>query len=168
VNVPGHLRLDLTSLPGTAPLDHDHLPGLEDVMIVGAFVLDIVDEPGLFRFLVNAALRRTHPWYEAPDAASAHCFRRLLVTFRAVRRVTWFARSERVYYDAERRMDRGCIDAFVAEPQGRYLVEGDWGGVTIESASPTVHRLNVAPEAFGKRRLAIDAWLAGAGEENER
>lgn len=130
-------------------------------MVVGAFVLDLVEEPPFFRLLLNAALRPSHPWYETPDAASAHCFRRIHVTFRAVRKVTWFSRSGRVYLDAERRMDRGCIDSFVAEPNGRYVVEGDWGGVTIESASPSVHRVHVAPERSLRRRLEIEAWLAG-------
>lgn len=168
MNEPGHptvAEADATSLPGRVALEHDQLPGLEDVMVVGAFVLDLVEEPGFFRLLLNAALRRSHPWYETPDAASAHCFRRIHVTFRAVRKLTWFSRSDRVYLDAERRMDRGCIDTFVAEPDGRYVIEGDWGGVTIESASPSVHRVHVAPAAALQRRLAIDAWLAG--EENK-
>lgn len=165
MNVSGHPSVaaepDTTGLPGTVVLEHEQLPGLEDVMVIGAFVLDLVEEPGFFRLLLNAALRRSHPWYETPEASSAHCFRRLHVTFRAVRKLTWFSRSDRVYLDAERRMDRGCIDSFVAEPNGRYVIEGDWGGVTIESASPTVHRVHGALAASVQRRLEIDAWLAG-------
>ena len=163
MNVPGHpsVEADATVVPGSAALEHDQLPGLDEIMVVGAFVLDLVEEPGFFRLLLNAALRPSHPWYEAPDPASAHCFRRIHVIFRAVRSVAWFSRSDRVYLDAERRMDRGCIDSFVAEPNGRYVIEGDWGGVTIESCAPSVHRVHVAPPSAVQRRLEIDAWLAG-------
>lgn len=143
-------------------LDYEALPGLEDVLVEGSFVLDVVDEPGTVRVLIHAAVTTSHPWYAPPDPASPHCFLLLQIVFRSVRKVAWFARSELAYVDAEGRRDRGCIDRFVAVADGSYLLEGDWGGLTIASAAPMVHLFGPRPEASGERRDRLDAWLAGA------
>jgi hypothetical protein len=152
---------------GHLPLDYEMLPGFEDLYLEGSFVLDIVEDEGWVKFVLNAALRPRHPHYERPPAAQAHCYRRLQVTFRELRKTTWFARSELVYTDADGRKDHGCIDSFTAEPDGSYVLEGDWGGVAIESASPTVQLVGRLPEIWVRRRIALDAWLDGTPREKE-
>lgn len=147
-------------MSGAQPIDSEGLPGFEELFLEGSFVLDITADRDVVLFVVNAALRPRHPLYEPPSDA-AHCFRRLQIVFRSVRKATWFSRSDRVYTDAGGRKDRGCIDTFTATPEGQYVLEGDWGGITIESASPCVRLMGPVPSAWQGRRHAIDAWLAG-------
>ncbi len=151
---------DETARPASAGFDYDHLPGFEDLYLEGSFVLAIQEAPGLVSFALNAALRPTHPWYEARPM-DAHSFFRVEIVFSSVRSVSWHARRQLAYKDADGRTDRGTLDVFIADGNGAYVLEGDWGAVSIESAAPSVRQVSPEPDSRATRRRRLESWLAG-------
>jgi len=119
----------------TQMVGYEALPGLNVVYLEDSFVLAIRERSHELCFELEAVLTPEHPDYVAPPGNEQYCYRRGTLCFDAAQ-INWLRRSEGRYRDASGEEDLGNIDVFLAE-EGRYYLEGDWGGVEIET--------NVAP-----------------------
>jgi hypothetical protein len=114
------------------------------VRLEDSFVLDVREEPSRERptrisFVLQLALLPRHPLYREPKQRERHCYKYGFLEFHDVRAVKWHARVFRKFTDKEGRVDYGNIDELAFQPKARrFLLEGDWGKVEIDSASPVL------------------------------
>lgn len=152
---------DTTRQAGLGTLNYDELPGLEGVYLEDSYVRDIAESPLLLGFTLLVALGPDHPQYVRPRPGERHCYLAATLTFPDVRKITWHARHDREFFDADRARDLGNIDRFTAEPQGYYHLEGEWGSVDIASGAPQLDVLAPEPHARAHVREEYAAWIAG-------
>ncbi len=152
---------DTSEQAGVGPLDYTSLPGLEDVLLEDSLVIEIVESASFLSFTLLAALSPTHPAYEEPSPRDRYCFRNAALTFPRPRKVTWQERTDRRFRDATGMVDRGNIDALLADPGGFYHLEGDFGVVDVVSGAPQLDVLATQSRARALRTEQLAAWMDG-------
>ncbi len=153
-------EVDTSQQAGVGPLNYDELPGLEDILLEDSLVREIVESPSSLRFVLAAALKRAHPFYQRPRAGDRHCYRPATLTFHGAQ-IVWSKKTTLRFTDAAAAVDLGNIDTFVAPPEGGYHLEGDFGVVDVRrSRAPVFTVLGAAPEERAYLREAISAWVA--------
>lgn len=108
---------------------------LSDIYLEDSYVLDIIDEPPLFKFKIDAVLTRSHPRYQAPGPAEQYCYAMGWLVFADVSRVKWESRSTRRYTNAAGEEDMGNVD-FLKFCGDHWYAGGDWGEVRIFATAP--------------------------------
>ncbi|WP_067819196.1 hypothetical protein [Nocardia inohanensis] len=114
--------------------DYTDYPALSGIYLEDSYVLDIVEEPGGFRFVLEAVLTPERPNYRNPISGEQYCYVEAELIFTNVSAVEWLDRSDRRSGDATGTEDLGNIDA-LTWADGVYSAEGDWGIVRIRSST---------------------------------
>ena len=94
-----------------------------------SFLLDIVEDNGNICFVVEAALRTSHPLYHAPYPGEIHCYREIKLVYKNAN-IVWEEKNFIPIYDASNSYDYGNIDQLLYD-NNRYLLSGEWGKVII-------------------------------------
>ncbi|WP_245663197.1 hypothetical protein [Nocardia inohanensis] len=108
-------------------------PSLAGIYLEDSYVMDIVEEPGEFKFVLEAVLTPDHPHYHDPAIGEQYCYADGALVFSEVTAVDWVDRSYQKYKDATGTEDLGNIDSLTGT-DGVYSVQGDWGKVLISSS----------------------------------
>lgn len=110
--------------------DYPAIAELSDVYLEDSYVLDVIEEPPVFKLKIEAVLTKDHPHYHAPDPTEKYCYATGWLVFRDVSRMEWGSRSVRRYTDAAGKEDMGNID-FLEFCGDHWHTGGDWGEVQI-------------------------------------
>jgi hypothetical protein len=155
-------QTDTSQQAGLGPLNYDELPGLEDVVLEDSFVREVVETPDGLRFVLTAALKRTHPFWQPPRSNERHCFKPAMLAFHDAQ-VRWSRRGNARFTDVDGAVDLGNIDRLVAPPEGGYHIEGDFGVVDVlRSRAPVFTIVGASPEDRAYLREALAAWVRNA------
>lgn len=117
--------------------DYWEIPGFEGLYLEDSWVLSVVAQPGVLELVVDLVLHESHPSYRPPSADEQYCYRRGVVRFERVSKLTWEERGGVPSIDAAGEMDYGSIDALRSTENG-YLLEGGFGRVAVSSVAPVV------------------------------
>ncbi|MEJ7892352.1 MAG: hypothetical protein WKF94_06900 [Solirubrobacteraceae bacterium] len=117
---------------------YDTLPGLEHLYLEDSWVLGVHESATSLSFDLDAVLTEQHPRWHPPKPGEQYAYRRVALTFPAVRSLEWLSRGGPPATDASGERDRGNIDSFVVRDDGVYELDGDWGHVRVASDAPAV------------------------------
>jgi hypothetical protein len=158
---PSEPEADASVQAGTGPLNYDDLPGLEDILLEESFIRELVEGPSQLRFVLMAALKRTHPFYEPPRSDERHCYRPATLTFPDAK-VRWRKRTVTKFTDSDGAVDYGNIDMFIAPAEGGYHLEGDFGVIDVQKCrAPVFTILGASTGMRSYYRDTLDAWVKG-------
>jgi hypothetical protein len=118
---------------------YETLPGLERLYLEDSWVLGVYESATSLIFDLDAVLTEQHLDWHPPKPGEQYAYRRVALTFPAVRSIEWLSRGSHPATDASGENDWGNIDSFAVVDDGVYELEGDWGHVRVASASPEVH-----------------------------
>lgn len=117
--------------------DYWEIPGFEGIYLEDSWVLSIVARPGVLELVMDLVLQESHPSYRPPSADEQYCYRRGVVRFERISKLTWDEQGAAPAIDASGEADFGSIDALRSTENG-YLIEGGFGRVEVSSAAPLV------------------------------
>jgi hypothetical protein len=118
---------------------YETLPGLEHLYLEDSWVLGVNESATSLSFDLDAVITEQHPGWHPPKPGEQYAYRRVALTFPALRSVEWLRRGGRPATDASGETDWGNIDSFMVGDGGVYELEGDWGHVRVASDQPEVH-----------------------------
>jgi hypothetical protein len=111
--------------------------GLENVYLEDSYVLDIRIKQQVVELFLLVVLTEQHAFYATPPATEQYCYRKALLQFTNVGRVTWIMKSLVQNTDAAGTVDYGNIDEFFWDGEC-FNLSGDWGKLEIKSSPPTL------------------------------
>lgn len=117
-------------------IDYRDFPGFKFFYLEDSFVLSITVSDCVL-FYVDAVLLRGHPNYTSPKPGEFHCYSKQIITFASVKRKQWLTELMIPREDLDGSIDYGNIDSFF-ERDGVYLLEGEWGALSIVSDRPVI------------------------------
>ncbi|MDB9516437.1 hypothetical protein PN466_05615 [Roseofilum reptotaenium CS-1145] len=118
-------------------LEYYKLPGLENVYLEDSYVLEIVEEPTLLRFVLDVVLTEEHPHYQEPKIEEQYCYRQAWLEFSGIEDIIWVKKNIHPFTDATGSLDYGNIDVFY-QSNTKYHIEGDWGIMDVTSKKCTL------------------------------
>ena len=118
--------------------NYSKIPALEYLYFEDSYVLGISSTEDTIEFKMEFVLLQDHPMYFDPLPGEQYCYKRGGLKFANVRNVREFLRTNVRTIDANGEVDFGNIDSFVSQNQ-RYVLEGEWGKLDIESDEPSVN-----------------------------
>ena len=114
-------------------------PRFEAYYLEDSYVLGLEEnEPSRLAFSLLLALTPKHPLYVPPSTAEQHCYRNGLLAFEGVTAIDWTERHFKPTSDKDGTIDYGNIDAFEITPDGYYVVNGEWGRVTLKAKRASI------------------------------
>ncbi|WP_102868647.1 hypothetical protein [Pseudovibrio exalbescens] len=117
--------------------NYSKIPALEYLYLEDSYVLGIVSTDDTIEFKMEFVLIQDHPLYCDPQPGEQYCYKRGRLKFANIQNVREFLRTNSRAIDATGEVDFGNIDSFVSQKQ-RYVLEGEWGKLDIESDEPSV------------------------------
>lgn len=117
--------------------NYSKIPALEYLYLEDSYVLAIVSTDDTIEFEMEFVLIQDHPLYRDPHPDEQYCYRRGRLKFTNIQNVREFLCTNARAIDAAGEADFGNIDSFVSQNH-RYVLEGEWGKLDIESDEPSV------------------------------
>ena len=133
-----------------AMIDYTALPDLSGVYLEDSYVLEICEHADVLVFRLDAVLTPDHAAYLPPRPGEQYCYAFGDLVFRDVVRVDWVSKSACRFTDATGETDLGNIDSLKFDGSV-YALQGDWGGVRIESAPPRFELRDSNAQEQGRR-----------------
>jgi hypothetical protein len=113
------------------------LPGFENVLLEGSWVLDIEAHPKKLTVRVDIVLTPEHPAYAPPKPGEMFCYRTGAIRFRDVDRLPWSGQELQPAKDATGEVDWGHIDQFEWGSE-EYQLIGDFGRIALHAKAVSV------------------------------
>ncbi|MDD7973933.1 hypothetical protein [Roseinatronobacter alkalisoli] len=113
------------------------MPIFAHLYLEDSYVLGIVSFGDIIEFQMEFVLHEDHPFYCDPKPDEQYCYKRGGLKFSNIRSLKEFVRTDVKAVDATGEVDFGNIDSFVCRNH-RYVLEGEWGKLDIESDEPTI------------------------------
>lgn len=117
--------------------NYSKLSSLKHLYLEDSYVLEIVSTKEAIEFQIDFVLTHDHPSYRSPEPNEQYCYRKGKLKFANIRILNEFVQTSVQSVDSTGESDLGNIDSFVCLNH-RYVLEGEWGKLDIESDEPEV------------------------------
>lgn len=117
--------------------NYSMIPALAHLYLEDSYVLGIILLGDTIEFQMEFVLIQDHPFYYDPKPDEQYCYKRGRLKFSNIQNLKEFVRTDVKAVDAVGEVDLGNIDSFLCRNH-RYVLEGEWGKLDIESNEPSV------------------------------
>lgn len=113
------------------------LDNLKNLYLEDSYVIAIEINGSYIKFDILAVIIKGHELYSIPIEGEEYCYKNISLQFPELKSYKFLSNKVNPMVDIDGQIDIGNIDSFVFD-NGKYILEGEWGIIEIESTSPKV------------------------------